>query len=103
MYDTLIYDFLGAKLKPKNAATLTLRNGTIFDHKRSTMASWKDCLTGSGALGQSLQRSWMEDSTALCLGDSDLPLPKPIRSTTLAVNLLVSGECRLKRQAKKQE
>jgi hypothetical protein len=103
MYDTLIYDFLGAKLKPKNVATLTLRNGTMFDHKRSTMASWKDCLTGSGALGQSLQRSWMEDSTALCLGDSDLPLPKPIRSTTLAVNLLVSGECRLKRQAKKQE
>ena len=67
------------------------------------MASWKDCLTGSGALGQSLQRSWMEASTALCLSDGDLPLRKPIRSTTLAVNFLVSGECRLKRQAKKQE
>jgi hypothetical protein len=67
------------------------------------MASWEDCLAGSGALGQSLQRSWMEDSTALCLGDGDLPLPKPIRSTTLAVNLRITGECRLKRQAKKQE
>jgi hypothetical protein len=46
-------------------------------------------------------RTWA--SSTLCLGDGDLPLPKPTRSTTLAVNLLVSGECRLKCQAKKQE
>jgi hypothetical protein len=31
MSDTLIYDFLGAKLKPKNAVTLTLRNRTMFE------------------------------------------------------------------------
>jgi hypothetical protein len=67
------------------------------------MASWKDSQTGSGALGHSPPRSWMDASTALCLGDGDLPLPKPIRGTTLAVNLLASGECRLKRQAKNQE
>jgi len=41
-------------------------------------------------------------STTLCLGGGDLPLPKPIRSTTLTVNLLVSGECRLTRHAKNQ-
>jgi hypothetical protein len=45
----------------------------------------------------------LETSTTLYLDNGDLPLPKPIRSTTLAVNLLVPGECRLKRQAKKQE
>jgi len=45
----------------------------------------------------------MEASTALCLSDGDLPLWKQIRSTTLVANLLVSGECRLKRHAKKQE
>jgi hypothetical protein len=44
-----------------------------------------------------------ESSTALCLGDDNLPLPKPIRSTTLALNLLVFDECWLKRQAKKQQ
>ena len=45
----------------------------------------------------------LETSAALCLGNGDLPLPKPIRSTTLAVDLLASGECRLKHQDKKQE
>jgi len=66
MSDTLIYDFLGAKLKPKDAATLTFRDGTTFDHKRSTglLEGLPDRLRRAGTI-----------TTTIVDGGLDRPLP----------------------------